>query len=301
MAEDSDFPLAGTLSIPAEQDIPVPAVVLVHGSGPSDRNQAVFGYQIFKDLAHGLAEQGIATLRYDKRTYSYPSEFDLEQFTIMDESIEDTLSAISLLENDDRINSDAIYLIGHSQGAMIAPRIYSLQPNLAGLILLAGSPRSLWKIIYDQNMAVLADLDSESIHYQTNKTFVEAEFERAKQLTSQSFAEVYGQTIFGIPAFYLKELDSFDTKEALLQIDIPLLIMQGEQDFQVTVNKDYQAYQDLLNNNLFATFMLYSNLNHFFVDYQGDKQGTVEEYMVEAEMDAQVIDDIANWLLKQEN
>lgn len=302
IGENSPYELGGTLTLPEDQTEPIPAVILVHGSGPSDRNQAVHGYQIFKDLAHGLAEEGIAVLRYDKRTYTYDQSPapDMTTFTVEDETTTDAIEASSVLKNDTRIDSDQLYLVGHSQGGMLAPRIYDTSNTLAGIVIMAGSARPLWEIIYDQNIAALEEVDPDSTLYQLNKDKIDAELEKAKQLEQMIDQDILDETVFGLPAYYLHDMDHFDTKSYLEDADFPIFVLQGETDFQVDVDRDFGLYQELLQDNELATLKSYPNLNHFFIESKGDAVGTVEEYQKEANIDQIVIDDIADWILTNE-
>ncbi|MBM7541624.1 alpha/beta fold hydrolase [Amphibacillus cookii] len=298
IGEGSAYPLEGILTLPSAHE-PVPAVVLVHGSGPSDRDQSVYSYNIFKDLAQALTEQEIAVLRYDKRTYTYQDSFteeDLLTFTVYEETVEDAVRAIQHLQNDSRIDNEKIFLIGHSQGGMLAPRIYDASENLAGLIIMAGSPRPLWEIIYDQNLAILEDLDPDSTLYETNHQQLITEYEKAQQLADLTLEESINETIFGLPGYYLKEMESFNSEAVLREQSVPLLILQGEKDFQVNVEKDFEAYQSLLADRDHAHFILYPDLNHFFINYQGEGKGTIEEYHQGGHVEDVVIDDIVNWI-----
>ncbi|WP_067842110.1 alpha/beta hydrolase family protein [Amphibacillus sediminis] len=298
---DTPYELGGTLTIPTQWSEPGPVVLLVHGSGPSDRDQNVFAYHIFKDIAHGLAQKGIASLRYDKRTYTYADGFDhnsITDFTVETETITDALLAAELLQKDKRFDKEQIYLIGHSQGGMLAPRINATADNdFAGLIIMAGSPRSLWEIIYDQNQAALAEMDSDSVLYQLHKNQIDDEYQKALALADTPIEVIKSETIFGIPAYYFKEMDQFNSQEALQNATIPLLVLQGENDFQVNIEKDFGLYQELLKDNPQARLITYPDLNHFFVRSQGENIGTIEEYQEEGEIDPQVLDDIANWIL----
>ena len=101
-----DPALPGTLTLPEGAASPLPAVVLLHGSGPNDRDESIGQTKMFRDLAEMLAEKGIAVLRYDKRTLIYGSRYtaeDLKTFTVDDESIQDAVAAANLLRSDPRI------------------------------------------------------------------------------------------------------------------------------------------------------------------------------------------------------
>lgn len=292
VGEGTEYELEGTLTLPNQESDNVPAVVLVQGSGPSDRDEAVFSYKPFRDIAWGLAEQGIAVLRYDKRTYTYGSTMspeELKSLTVYEETVEDAVRAAELLK---RIDSSSVYLGGHSLGGMLAPRI-DLEGDFAGLIILAGSPRTLAEIIYDQSMDMLED--EEEIK------FAQDEYEKSQGLTDLTKEEVLSETVFGLPAYYFQEMDSFDAGALAADSEKPLLILQGEDDFQVYFDKDFALWQEILADKENTTFISYPGLNHFFVDYDGPGAGTITEYEHPGIVDDQVIHDMTDWILKQTN
>lgn len=297
------YELGGTLTLPAAADGPVPAVVLVHGSGPSDRDEAAFAYKPFRDLAWGLAERGIAVLRYDKRTYTYGAQMTPEEvasITVAEETVLDAASASALLKRDPRIDASNVYVVGHSLGGMLAPRIDAEGGDFAGLILLGGSPRTLWEIIYDQNLASLAAMDDAHPAKQQQLALVEAEYEKARTLAAMSDEEAKISTVFGLPAYYLKEMDRFDVQAYVAgHASKPVLVLHGEDDFQLSVDADFAAYQRLFADRDNVEFKLYPGLNHFFVDYSGHGEGTLDEYVVPGTVSADVIADMAAWMLRQ--
>lgn len=300
IGEKSRFPLEGTLTLPKNATGTVPAVVLVQGSGPSDRNETAGAYTPFRDLAWGLAEQGVAVLRYDKRTYAHANALAAEaaSITVKEETVDDAIAAAALLKKDSRINSAQVYVIGHSLGGMLAPRIDGEGGDFAGLVLLAGSPRSLWEISYDQNasfIAAMKDGDTKTV----NKIWLESELKRAKTIANMTPDEAKAATVFGIPANYFKEMDAHKASDYAVKLTKPVLILQGDNDFQVYPDKDFLEWKKLLNGKENVSFKLYPGLNHFFVKYEGAGKGTLEEYNYPGHVSQDVIDDVASWILKK--
>ena len=145
--------LPGTLTLPRGAG-PFPVVVLVHGSGAHDRDETIGANKPFRDIAHGLAERGIAVLRYEKRTYRYRRLLSDEQFTIDRETTYDALQAIAYLRQSRFIDHRRIFVLGHSQGGMLAPRIAGRAPDVAGVILLAAPARPLLDLLVEQHRRI---------------------------------------------------------------------------------------------------------------------------------------------------
>ncbi|RXZ79666.1 alpha/beta fold hydrolase [Paenibacillaceae bacterium] len=295
------YELGGTLTLPKNVNGPVPAIVLVHGSGPNDRDETAFGFKPFRDIAYGLAKQGVAVLRYDKRTYAHANSFtpeDAKKITVKEETVDDAILAGKLLKSDKRIDSTQVYLAGHSLGGMLAPRIDAEGGDFAGLVLIAGSPRTLWEIIHDQGLDAVAAMDANHPARPATEAWLASEYAKAKSIADMSAAEAAKTTAFGIPAIYFKEMDSHSTADYAAKLTKPVLVLQGETDFQVYADKDYVRWQELFKGKTNASFKLYPNMNHFLVEYDGPGAGTTKEYLAPGLVSPKLIDDIASWILK---
>ncbi|MFC5451642.1 alpha/beta hydrolase family protein [Paenibacillus aestuarii] len=120
------YPLEGILTLPGSHTEKFPAVVFVHGSGALDKDETVGANKLFRDLADGLAIQGIASLRYDKRTFAHGKQMVQElggKLSVKEEIIEDAIAAVEMLKKDPRMETNRIFIIGHSLGGTLAPRI----------------------------------------------------------------------------------------------------------------------------------------------------------------------------------
>jgi dienelactone hydrolase len=155
VGQGGEFPLNGLLTIPDEGNTPFPAVVLVQGSGPSDMNSKVYKVEPFKDLAEGIAKQGVASIRYDKRTFVYGKKWPTDG-TVEWETNEDAILATTLLKNDPRIDSSKVFFAGISMGGTIAPRIDQEDGDYKGLIIMAGTPRRLEEVMRSQQADFLS-------------------------------------------------------------------------------------------------------------------------------------------------
>ncbi|WP_042455112.1 alpha/beta hydrolase family protein [Neobacillus dielmonensis] len=296
---ETKHPLNGILSLPDEREGVVPAVVLVHGSGPSNMDAKVGNVAFFKDLAEGLSVNGIAVLRYDKRTYIYGKEMKSDpSLTVKEETIEDTLLAVNLLRQDPRIDQNKIFIIGHSFGGMLAPRIDAEGGNFAGIIIMAGSPRKLEEIMMDQNNEVLKSLNRLLRKIADKQVAALAsKFDNIYHLTDE---EAKSTPVLGkyLRAYYFKEMGEHPSANYLKDIDKPLLIMQGEKDVQASIEKDFYGYKNILSEHPNKTFKLYPNLNHVFMtSIYGDIRKVRKEFKVSQNVEKQVIKDITDWIL----
>ena len=271
----TEYPLEGVLALPEGLE-KVPAVVLVHGSGPSDKDASAYGIKIFKDISDYLVEKGVAVLRYDKRTYTHGAKLS-KDITVKEETIEDAILAGQMLSREQRIDSTKIFVLGHSMGGMLAPRIVEESEGVfAGAVIMAGSPRSLLDIIYDQNMYFISLADAS---------------QRDALIKQVEDAKPY----FGLPQGYIDEMDAHPARNYLSLSDKPYLILQGGKDFQVSVDKDYEAYKALVGEKSNVAFHLYDNLTHLFTLSTMDKP-TTDDYVPGAQVDDAPLSDIVKWI-----
>lgn len=289
---DGERALPGTLAMPKTQapEAGFPAVVLVHGSGPQDRDESIGPNKPFLDIARGLAAQGIAVLRYEKRTKARPQDFADGKVTIDSETTDDAVAAVDALRNTPGIDPARVFVLGHSQGAMMAPRIAQHSGHVAGLILLAAPARPLLDILLEQNkrLAVLDD----------GKTSPE-ESARLDALKQQVAAVRGGgdvpvaQSPMGQPAAYWRSTDAVDPVAEAKAVALPMLILQGARDIQV-VDADWQRWKAAFHADPGVTFKLYPALNHLGIAGEGD--GNLAEYAKPGHVDAALIADVAAWI-----
>ena len=299
VGENTKYPLNGLLTLPAGATNPVPAVVFVHGSGASNMDEKIGKLTPFKDLAQGLAQHGIASLRYDKRSFTHGFKMLKDkslEVTVKAETIDDAVLATELLKKDPRIDHERIFIIGHSMGGMLAPRIDAEGGNYAGLIIMAGSPRKLEEIMLDQNEEVLR-LTKGLVHWIVTKQ-VKKFAEMFDGMYGLSDEEAKKKKMGGgTTLYYFKEMGEHAAPGYLTVCEKPILILQGEKDFQATADKDFAAYKQLLAGKENVTFRLYENLSHAFVSsVYGNIMKAKQEYGVEQHIPEEVIADIANWI-----
>lgn len=288
-----EWTLPATLSLP-NGDGPFPAVVLVHGSGPQDRDETIAGNKPFRDIAWGLATRGIAVLRYEKRTQQYNDRMAeiKKDITPDQETVDDALEAAALLRTLDYVDKDRIFVLGHSLGGEMVPRIGEREKDIAGFIIMAGSARPLEDVILDQ-FKYLYSLDgvvSDSEQVELDK--LEQQIARVK---SPTFSDTVSaeELPLKIPASYWLYLRSYHPAAEARKLDQPLLILQGGRDYQVTTT-DYDVWKKALEGQSNVEFKLYPKLNHLFM--AGESKSSPKEYLVPGHVDRRVIEDIDSWI-----
>lgn len=281
---NDEWKLPGSVTLPKGAG-PFPGVVLVHGSGPNDRDETVGGTKIFRDLAEGLASRGIAVLRYEKRTMYYRAKLaGMHGMTVNEETVDDAVRAIALLREQKEVDPKRVYILGHSLGGYVAPRIAEEDGKLAGMILLAANARPVEDVILDQAEYVgipPKDLDG-----------VRTAVKRVKALEP---GDADAPPLLGMPASYLLDLKGYDPAALAKRDAIPMLVLQGERDFQSNM-KDFALWKSGLAGSKNVTFHSYPALNHFMVP--GEGKSSEAEYRKAGHVAPEVIDDIAKWLGK---
>ncbi|MCE7934158.1 MAG: alpha/beta fold hydrolase [Chlorobi bacterium CHB2] len=283
--------LPGTLTIPNGKG-PFPAVVLVHGSGPNDRDETIGPNKPFRDLAWGLASQGIAVLRYDKRTLTHQMKMaTIANLTVKEEVVDDAVAAVAMLRTNGAIDPKRIYVLGHSLGGMLAPKIAAADPKIAGLVILAGATRPLNHVIVEQ-MTYLAGLDDTiDAKEQAQLAMLTKQAATIDQLqpgSTQSPAE-----LMGVPASYWLDLKGYNAPVLASTLRRKILVLHGGRDYQVT-NTDLVNWQDAARGH--TTFKTFPNLNHLFMAGTGISNPT--EYEVAGHVAPEVIAEIAGWIGK---
>ena len=281
---DDPWKLPGTLTVPNGAG-PFPAVVLVHGSGANDRDETVGGAKVFKDLAEGLASRGIVVVRYEKRTRQHASRLaGVKSFTLHDECVEDAVKAAALLRTQPMVDGKKIFVIGHSLGGYAAPRIGVEDPQLAGFILMAANAQHIEDLVVEQ---VITTGGSPKV------------LESAKALQAKVKSLEPGDdgspAVLNAPVSYWLDLKDYNPVADAAQLGKPILILQGERDFQITM-KDFNMWKAGLGGKPGVAAKSYPALNHLFV--AGEGKSSLAEYAKPGHVAPEVIEDIAAFVKK---
>lgn len=300
VGQGTPYPLNGLLTLPDKLEQPVPAVVFVHGSGSSNMDEKVGLLTPFKDLAQGLARHGIASVRYDKRSFAHGRKMLRAGsiITVREETIQDAILATALLRQDSRIDSSRIFIVGHSMGAMLAPRIDAEGGDYRGLILMAGTPHKLEEVILRQNEEAIGQMNKLLQRIgRKQMAKIQETFSGLYQLTDEEAKK--RKFAGGTTLYYFKEMGEHGAPSYLEKLQKPMLILQGERDFQVKVEEDFEGYKKLLDGRPNVSFKLYEGLNHAFVPALYSSIGKAkQEYGQERHIGEEVIADIAGWILQ---
>ena len=282
-----DCELGGTITLPAEGEA-VPGVVLVHGNGPQDRDGTTGPNRPFKELAWGLASRGIAVLRYDKRTYT--CNVNHSDATIDDIVTVDALTAIERLREHERVDSDDIVVSGSSFGGLLAPRIAERDGNLAGIMTLAGGPAgSFADAIVRQQEHIYEQGGVPPSRRQQLLDMAREEADKIRNLNIDDDEVVR----FGGREYY-RTLQEYDHTETARELDIPQLFLQGDMDYQVTVEDDFSVWREALGDEPNTEFTLYEGLNHLFQESDGTMLPS-EYVRPESPVEQRVIEDMSTF------
>jgi len=289
----SDLDLPATLCVP-KGVVNFPIVVFVHGSGANDRDETIGPNKPFRDLAHGLADLGIASVRYDKRSLVSPRTLmDVGNRSLLDAVVtDDALAAVNFAKSVHAADSNSIFVLGHSLGAMMAPRIAQNNTMIKGVILMAGNARPLEDLVYNQYKYVF----NEDGLSKTEKAKLK---EIRKQVKNVKHLDKYIETgervklpITNDVRFW-QAVNDYNQVATAQSIPQPMLFMQGLRDYQVTP-REFKIWQHKLHRKNNVSFKSYAKLNHLFLEGKG--KSYPKEYETKGNVPQYVISDIAQWI-----
>ncbi len=324
--------LAGTLTLPQSEG-PFPAVVLITGSGPQDRNEDMFGHKPFLVLADHLTRLGIAVLRVDDRGVG-KSTGSFSEATSQDFAA-DVLAGIDYLKTRNEIDHGKIGLLGHCEGGLIAPMVAAESRDVAFMVMMAGpslkgeqivvgaggadlkggwmsdelvaenraTQERIFAIIKEEKDRGVAEIkirkEAEVFRDLAARIKTEAP-ESKKKIAEAVAAAIESQTQLFLSRWFRFYL-MYDPRTALMKIKCPVLAVNGERDIQVPAKENLEAIRQALESggNKDFTVLLLPNLNHLF---QTAESGAISEYeQIEETLSILALDTVSNWILKHTN
>jgi len=283
----------GTLTVP-RGDGRFPALVLLAGSGPMDRDETLGPNKPFKDLAWGLASRGVAVLRFDKVTLAHPDLVKRHpRFTVLDEYGDAVRGAIALLTSLPHVDAGRIVLLGHSLGGTVAPRLAEAAPRIAGLVLAAAGSVPLHRAMVRQ-LRYLAALDP-SLAAASHEVLEMAERQAARVDSPDLSPDTPAEELpMGVPAPYWLDLRAYDPVATARRLAQPIFLVQGGRDYQVTVEDDLARWREGLAGRPGVRITVYPGDNHAFFPGSGPSSPT--EYDVPQHVDEALVEDVAAWV-----
>lgn len=290
--------LGATLTLPNGKG-PFPGVVLVSGAGAHDRDERFGSNRPLRDIALGLAGYGIASLRYDKPAFDHPLTFIDMPYTIDDEHTDPAMDAIKRLRIIPGIDPQRVFLLGHSQGGEMAPRIGRREPSVAGLILVAAPAKSLSEYFrtVEQSSRRLAHLYPRYASQIRQNAATTAALQKWLAQADPKHLDALGPD--GTPASYWFSLRDYKSRVIAVAKTSkqPMLILQGGRDDSVSSKDDFGRWQQAFSHDPRVTLKEYPTLSHLMTPVSASRQST--DPGSPAHVDPQVIEDIAQWMLAQ--
>jgi len=265
----------------------VPGAVIVHGSHPTDRDATIAANAPYRDIAEGLASQGVATLRYDKR--SFACNVPAAERTVDRVTVEDALHAVEWFREQEGIRADGVVAVGHSLGGMMAPEIARRDGDLAGIAGLSAPARELRAAFLDQieYLADVGDLEFQRVAEQRDVWRRQAE-----QLENDNYVE--DETLLGLPGAFWRSIEDYDPVETATALDRPQSYYQGGRDYQVTLEDDFAAWEAAFGDDPSVSLSSYPPLDHVLLP--GEGPSVPQAYAVPNEVSASLVSDLASWI-----
>jgi pimeloyl-ACP methyl ester carboxylesterase len=291
--------ISDSLELPGELIIPIkcnncPVVVLVHGSGPNDKDETVGSIKVFYDIAMGLASKGIATFRYDKRFAVYP-ELMSTQFDLYDETIHDAIAALQTIQQDTSLQFGKYVMLGHSLGAYSMPLIANtLEPSLDGAILLSANARRLEDLI-DYQMRYLTGFD-DLITDEEEQIIIE-NTARSRNIRNGDYTDsTSAENLLAYwPGTFWRGVSAYDPVATVQSNSVtPFFLLQGEKDYQITM-EDFATWKTAVGDMPNVSMQSFPGLTHLFTPTDANR-GSPQDYFVPSNVDEGVIEAIAAWV-----
>lgn len=273
----------------------VPGVVLLGGGGPFDRDGTAGPNKPLKDLAWGLASHGIAVVRFDKVTFTRADEMNARGFTLADEYVPHAAKAVEMLAARRGVDPKRIFVLGHSAGGKVAPRVAEAAPSVAGLVILAGDAAPM----HESAVRVARHVAALNPGPEADAALAEFEETAASAADPELDPKTPADRLpFGLPAAFWLGLRTYDQVGTAAALQKPMFFAQGGRDYQVTAEHDLALWKAGLRGRQDVEFHEYRADDHLF--FPGSEPATPASYQVAQHVDAELIADIAAWIRRQE-
>lgn len=288
----------GVLSLPkAQQNVPL--VIIVGGSGGTDKDGTLGPNKPYKDIAWALAAKGIAVYRYDKRTAN-PANLkgikNLNDFLLYEEYVEDLKNIVAYFSEDKRINPKQIFIAGHSQGGFMLPYFTKACPKIKGVISLAGNYSNVVDLMAYQFEYLKQFLPDSASKQAYDVLIKKAEYMKLNISSTQINKD---SMIPGLTMAYVKDMMTNGPEKLHVVLHKkPALFIQGERDYQVPMS-EFELWKKAMQKSCCSTFISYPKLNHLLMEGEGISKPT--EYNKPNNVPEYVVDEIATWVKKQYN
>ncbi|MFC7059670.1 alpha/beta hydrolase family protein [Halovenus salina] len=238
----------------------------------------------------GAASRGIAVLRYDKRTNA--CDVDRSDVTVNDVTTDDAVTALKRLRSQEGVAADSVFVVGHSLGGVLAPRIATRDERLAGVLMLAPGPtRPIAETVLDQRRHLI---EQQNLSESEREEALANARERAEKIRSLDIDD--DEVVLGLGGReYFQSLAEYDGPEAAAELEIPRFVGQGDRDYQVTPDGDFPIWRETLSDQSNVRLELYEGLNHLFQDGTGPSTGA-EYFNADAVFDQRVVEDITTFV-----
>lgn len=290
---NAPYRLHAMVTIPAGKG-PFASVVLVSGSGPNDQDETIGPNKPFRDLAEGLAARGFVVLRYEKRTHAYPDVSQKENFTVDQEVTDDALAAIDALRGQPEVDPARVYLVAHSFGAMLAPRIAQRDGRISALVLMAPPADPPEQDILRQlrYLAATGQMNADAATHSI--TQLEQGIQNIRKAeTGRGDTPDPASLPFGLPIAYWKSVDDLQPLADAKKLRIPLFVLRGDHDYNVTA-KAFGSWKAAIADRSGSRATTYADLGHIFTPATGTPGP--KDTLAASHVSKKVIDDIADWL-----
>jgi len=294
---NSKWKIPGLITVPKPRGR-YPAVIFVHDLGVGDKDGTFGNNRIFQDLAWGLGSKGVISVRFDKRVYAHSDKLSQKNrnMTVNEETIDDVISAVNLLSSHRKVNASRIFLIGHGLGGTLVPRILSRDPRIHGSISINAPSRKLEQVQLNKMMRLLMMDGVIDTKERLAYTSLSQKFKKVRELNLNTPVKSQELPLNLGPQYWL-DMRAYDPFQWTHRIrHKPMLFLQGERDFETTL-QDFETWEKKLSKNNKAQFKLYENLNHIMVF--GNGPSTPQEYFIPKHLAPQVLDDIYNWIIQK--